>query len=293
MKRLPTIATLLILPIVVYFGVDAAYKMLLSRLEVGNGPGRAAMTDAPASNAVKQRPLSDYRAISERDLFRTGEVEEAPPPPPKIENLKKTDLKLKLWGTAIGGEGEEGESFAVIEDRKKRKQGLYRTGDSIHEATLTRILKDKVVINVDGEDQILEMATERLPSAMISASAPSTRVSPPSTPPDSPSPGAFTVSKTELDAQAGNLNEILKNMTIRPYIREGRPEGIALLNMKQDSVFSQMGFKNGDIITGVNGKYIESVSEALNFYKRLKSSSRVAVNVLREGRDETIEYVIE
>ncbi|MCP4692330.1 MAG: PDZ domain-containing protein, partial [Desulfobacterales bacterium] len=126
-----------------------------------------------------------------------------------------------------------------------------------------------------------------------------TRAAPPASSPSASSPsasspsGVLSVSKTELDKQAGNLSQILRDMTIRPYIPDGKPEGVTLLNMKENSVFTQMGFQNGDIITGVNGERIESVSEALNFYKRLKSSSRVAVNVIRGGREETIDYVIE
>jgi general secretion pathway protein C len=54
-----------------------------------------------------------------------------------------------------------------------------------------------------------------------------------------------------------------------------------------------MGLKSGDIITGVNGKKIESVDDALKLYESLKSSSNVQLQLKRKGRQKTINYTIE
>ena len=60
-----------------------------------------------------------------------------------IESLTPTDLKLKLLGTVTG---DEKEAYAVIEDTAVRRQNLYKIGDTIQNATLKMILREKVVL---------------------------------------------------------------------------------------------------------------------------------------------------
>jgi hypothetical protein len=74
-----------------------------------------------------------------------------------IQSLEKTRLQLKLWGTITGDAG--GTAYAVIEDASKRRQpqSLYREGDNIGNALITMILREKVVLRVDGRDEILAM----------------------------------------------------------------------------------------------------------------------------------------
>jgi len=62
---------------------------------------------------------------------------------------------LKLLGTIAGGNPEE--AFAVIEDQRKKKQFLYQIGQSVQGAEIIKILRQKVVLNYQGEDQVLEM----------------------------------------------------------------------------------------------------------------------------------------
>ena len=45
----------------------------------------------------------------------------------------------------------------------KKKQNLYRAGDSIQNATVKKILEKRVILNVDGHSEILEM--EKIRSA--------------------------------------------------------------------------------------------------------------------------------
>lgn len=40
-------------------------------------------------------------------------------------------------------------TYAVIEEAKTRKQNLYRVGDTVENATVKMVLREKVVLNVD------------------------------------------------------------------------------------------------------------------------------------------------
>ncbi|MCK5202586.1 MAG: hypothetical protein KAR15_01890, partial [Desulfobacterales bacterium] len=114
----------------VYFAVSAFYTVGTVWL----GPGEIPQTH-PGKVAFKQQddhpPLSRYRAITKRNLFNTRPDSEAPAQAINVDDLKKTDLNLKLWGTVTG---QDRKAYAVIEDTKTRQQNLYRIGDSIQNA---------------------------------------------------------------------------------------------------------------------------------------------------------------
>ncbi|MDD4073597.1 MAG: PDZ domain-containing protein, partial [Desulfobacterales bacterium] len=95
-----------------------------------------------------------------------------------------------------------------------------------------------------------------------------------------------------MDA-VSNLNQLMQQARLRPYFRRGIPEGLVLSNIKPDSIFNQMQLKNGDIITGVDGRDIKSVDDALKMYDSLKSSSSVALKINRRGKVQTINYTIQ
>jgi len=103
---------------------------------------------------IKKKPLSFYHPIMARNLFKTKEKAKIKKEPINLEALKKTELTLKLWGTVVS----EGETvYAVIEDTRKRRQDLYRVGDTIQDAGVKMILREKIVLNVKGKDEILEI----------------------------------------------------------------------------------------------------------------------------------------
>ena len=82
----------------------------------------------------------------------------------------------------------------------------------------------------------------------------------------------------------------MKDVRIQPHFKDGQPDGFRLTGVKPNSFFHEMGFKSGDIITGVDGKNIESVDDAFKLYQSLQSSSNVQLQLKRKGREKTINY---
>ena len=228
-----------------------------------------------------QRPFSHYKAISQRDLFNTKtEKDQKTKEDVNIEELKPTQLNLKLWGTVIN---DGGRAYAVIEDAKERKQNLYRVGDTIQNATVKMILREKVILSVNNKDEILQMeklhASARVPSRSKAQSGSQTR--------------NITLKRAVVDSAVKNVNNLLGQVRIRPHFEGGKPSGLSLTGIKPNSIFSKMGLRSGDIITGVNGKKIESVDDVLKLYENLRSSSNVKLDLKRRGREQTFDYNIE
>lgn len=279
MKRYFTILNVLLITAAVFFMVKAFYKVAGAKIDPAPPPKDVARHVIPNETSTRH-PLSDYRAIMDRNLFKTKTGTGGRPQKLDIESLTPTELKLKLLGTVTGNEKE---AYAVIEDTDVRRQNLYKVGDTIQNATLKMILREKVVLNVNGKDEILgiekvreEGKTGRSPERKIASTSRN-----------------ITIKRSQIDTALQDVNTLMKQVRIQPHFQNGKPDGLRLTGVRPNSIFYKMGLKSGDIIMGVDGKNIESVDDALKFYQSLQSASRVQLQLKRRGRPKTIEYNIE
>jgi general secretion pathway protein C len=273
----------------VYFAVSAFYTVGTVWL----GPGEMPQTQ-PGKVAFKQQddhpPLSHYRAITKRNLFNTRPDIEAPAQAINVDDLKKTDLNLKLWGTVTG---QDRRAYAVIEDTKTRQQNLYRIGDSIQNATVKLILRQKIVLSVNDKDEVLGM--EEIGAAKKGKQSPrvARKAAAPPKMPVSTYPRQLTLKSDQIESAMENLDQLMDQARIRPHIEEGKPAGISITGIKPNTIFRKMRLRNGDIITGVNGDPIETVEDAMKIFGDLSSASEVQVEIKRRGRKRVLDYKIE
>ncbi|MGE0083332.1 MAG: type II secretion system protein GspC [Desulfococcaceae bacterium] len=282
-----------------YLGVDAFYKVLISRMDYEEVPAAEVRSSAESPAETVIHPLSYYKDIETRNLFKTKEEEKEAVPTssvPAAEQLQETGLKLKLWGTVTG---DADRAYAVIEESKQRKQSLYHIGDTVEGAVVKQILREKIIITFNGKDETLSM--ESLTGKAVAKG--------PDQPPDMPMPFPFpgigaaevppgesqkiALERAQIEEAVNDVNNLMKQAKIRPHFKDGQPDGLTLSRIQRDSIFSKLGLRSGDIITGVDGQKIQSVDDALKFYNSLKSSSNVSVEIKRRGKTEQIEYNIE
>ena len=100
----------------------------------------------------------------------------------------------------------------------------------------------------------------------------------------------ITVGRKDLQDSINNINQLLTEVRISPNMTKGKPDGLALTYIKQGSMFMKLGLKNGDVITGLNGKPINSPEDAFSFYKSLETGSDISLSIRRDGKTETINY---
>lgn len=233
-------------------------------------------------------PISQYAAIADRNLFNVASKKETAAQQQKIdlENLKQTDLKLRLWGTVTR---QNAASYAVIEDTKTREQNLYRRGDSVQNATVKMILREKIVLSVDNQDEILNIEKPVASKSRFRAGRSNTRSA---RLPASSYSRRITLNRERLANALENLGQLMDQAAIRPYIEDGRPAGISIAGIKPNAIFRRMRLRNGDIITGVNGRPIESVEDAIAAFEELNTSSEIQVDIKRRGRKQRLNYQI-
>lgn len=289
-KRYFTLANMLLTAVIFYLGVQIFYQFLMTQLDSGAGVSSKSAT-AINTSAEMRPPASYYDAVNQRDLFKTKAAEEALAAAKQKElvpeqPMEQTKLQVKLWGT-VSSEGIA--SYAVIEDLKDKKQSLYRVNDKIQIATVKQILREKVILNSGGKDEVLEMGEKAAPSKPVFPPIPIGEAAPP---PSSESENIKLV-RSEIQESINDVNNLMKQARIRPHFTDGKPDGLTITGVRPDSIFTKLGLQSGDVITGVDGKEIQSVDDALRLYQSLKSSPKASVQIRRRGELKMMDYSIE
>ena len=123
-------------------------------MELNTAPRRAEQQVASSTPGAEEArdPLESYSIIVERNLFRTTDrpiaADQTDP-----NSLEATALQLDLYGTIAG---EDGKGYAIIEERDKKRQRLYKVGDKVSGATIVKIMRNAVVLRLGEKDQVLK-----------------------------------------------------------------------------------------------------------------------------------------
>jgi general secretion pathway protein C len=285
-KLYSTIFNLVALFVAIYIGVDLFYRLVGAQLIYGDTE-EIVIEQAPRVKNRKRPPLKDFRVVMDRNIFGSKDKAAEGIKATDLETLEPTTLKVALLGTVTGSQEN---AVAVIEETDKRKQGLYRVGDSVQDAIVKMILRGKVVLRVGDKDEILTMeeSSSRRASSKEEAS-PSRR----RRPSRAPRRGAsITLRRSDVQDALKNINTLLSQVRIRPHFKDGKADGLALSNIKGDSIFAKLGLRDGDVVQGVNDRPIRSPDDILSFYKNLRSESRMSLQINRRGQERTINYRI-
>jgi general secretion pathway protein C len=294
LQRLTTLINLGVLALGAYFSAGLFYQAVGMYTKTVH---QAAETAESASNepSASTMPVSHYNAIQERDLFKIGKASPAPTKGPTVDldALARTKLNLKLWGT-VSGDAER--AYAVIEDLQKREQNLYRVGDTIQNATIKIVMREKVVLSVEGRDEVLSMEemAEGGASPTMAAKGRPPRTPQPMAQTQPASEGEetqhITLQRSMVEESFGDMNKLMTEIAITPNMEDGQANGLSLNRISPNSIFRRMGLRNGDVLLGVNGQPLHSAEDAMRLYEGLKSSENLQLQLKRRGQERTIDY---
>lgn len=314
-RKIHILFNLFALFVIMYIVVDTFYRVVGVQLYKINGE-QVIMPDDVQAHAAKSLTTPEFAMIVERNIF--GAVKKAELPPVEevkvepIETLEETTLELSLLGT-IAGDAES--ARAIILDMRQKSQNIYRAGDSVQGAKIQQILRGKVVLRHGDKDEILTMVEgDEKPKASTrsnvrgrqpgqSRNARRRPVPPRPTQKASGTQAAevdaeveevnISIAREDLQSSMNNLNELMTQVRVRPYFRQGKPEGLIVSQIQADSIFNTLGLMNGDIIASVNGKPMSSPEEAFQLYNSLKSGSQVSIAITRRGQKKVLNYEIQ
>ncbi len=195
--------------------------------------------------------------------------------------IEEESYKLELLGTAIGSIKDP---IAYIKDLETSKQGIYKLGSKIKEATVIKIVMGEVVLEKDGKTETLRLSKHagQLAKADDKNSAILYL-----------SDDKILVNRKLLSRKAANVFETFSSVKIKPYYASKEVSGMIVDCIPQNSIIASAGIKNNDIVTAVNGQKICSYQNALQIFSKIKGQSEIKVSLLRNGRVKKLNYRLE
>lgn len=168
------ISTLLIITLLCIGAVEGFYYLLETsirpkeQLAVEQSPPVQSTTQNPSSpeptiaaEKTEQPPIDpDISVITSRNLFGSR-VGDGPTPQQQdpLEGMELSSLDVVLMGTVTAGIEED--QRAIIYDKTNGRQDLYQEGDYIQQAAVKDIMRGKVILNIDGRDEMLDISQAR------------------------------------------------------------------------------------------------------------------------------------
>ena len=168
--------------------------------------------------------------------------------------------------------------YAIVEEKGKGKQKLYRLGEMIGSARLIRITRNTAILK-SGEKELVMKIKEVAEGPLMGRS---------------PRPGGtesgIAISRQDVTQSLGDLKSIMSQAVVRPFLNEGVQQGFVVSNIVPGSLYQKLGLKNGDVVVDVNNKRLESADDILQLVNVMQAGGSVSVNLMRNGLNETINY---
>jgi general secretion pathway protein C len=240
---------------------------------------------APANSAMEEKvapppPSGEYPKSMEK---RTASLERKEGTSKKTSQSQEepglSSLNLKLLGTVVN---ESGSSWAIIQDLETDRQEMVSVGSVVAGARVVSIERDRVVLNVNGKEEILLLGVEGTRSAS-SRGDQGARESTTST---------YVLSREVVRENLENLPDLMSQARAEIYYKEGRPEGFQLSQIQDGSLIKSVGFQDGDVIRSVNGQEIRSLEDAIALYQKFGDSDSFTIGILRGETARTLNVKI-
>jgi general secretion pathway protein C len=235
---------------------------------------------------------------AEAEAKKQAEAEQAAGAAFNSNACEKSQMKAALLATVVAK--TEDDSIAVFSDDAKKEPVAHRVGDKLlDEAELMGIEWRRVTIKRGGRCEYFTLEEEDTtkPSAPVAA-APN--------PGDGEAPGdldigknikkvsasEYEIPKQEIEGVLGNLNTIATQARIVPSFNNGKANGFKLFSIRPGSLYSKIGIENGDVVQRINGYEMNSPDKALEIYSKLKDAQSISVDLIRNGKTQTLSYQI-
>ena len=262
--------------VILYQVTGIFYKTMTLQL-IRMRPSQA-MEMAQTVAAPIREPADAYRVIPERNLFGTATKAVVDNRAGAVHPQQDIALLIDLKGTVAGGAKY---GFAIIEEKRMRKQRLVKVGDAVSGAKVVRIRRNAIDLLVNGQEsalEMLEMKKEPIPVPSKAATVPAV------------SSGPTVVSRSVIQEAMADMGSILSQAQIRPYFNAGIPDGFIVGSVRPRSLYQKMGIANGDIIQEVNNRKIRTVDDVMGLLNTIRSGSSLSLGIKRREKSEMLNY---
>ncbi len=100
------------------------------------------------------------------------------------------------------------------------------------------------------------------------------------------------LSREDVNRKLKDPNTIYKNARFGPHLVDGKIEGYKLYQVSKEHVFYALGARSGDIIRRVNGMPLNETEKMLEIWSSVKQAPKITVDLERQGKIITYEFII-
>ncbi|MFO7983703.1 MAG: type II secretion system protein GspC [Desulfuromonadales bacterium] len=250
------------------------------------------------STANRQRPLSDYDVILQRNVFDpatrgSGSLSEATVPKPETRSAPEpveAPKNISLLGTVAGG----GDPLAML--RIDGDIEIVRIGDQPAGGMTVEYIGRLVVHLRHDDGSLSELNLQE--GAQEEAQA-STNVKRRQAPEQqrynvrSVGENRWSIPSSEADRARSNLGELLKSAHLVPNVKNGSTEGFMVRMIRPNSLLDQLGLQVGDIVMEVNGVEMTSPEKALQIFTQLRDARNISLGLVRNGEQLSFDYAVD
>ena len=97
---------------------------------------------------------------------------------------------------------------------------------------------------------------------------------------------------TKIRTKAKCVETILRKAVIEPYHINGQIEGLRITGLDKILLARDLLLKSGDIIRAVNGQPLNSKRRAYEIFKKARKLPTMKIELLRDGKTETLLYYL-
>ena len=199
---------------------------------------------------------------------------------------------LKLVGTAVTG--IPGQSVAVIEDPKSRRQWSFHEGDQAGDILIKSIRRDHIVIDAGNGEKTVKLRgfLAGYENTTIKSAAGRGRVTVPVNRIGSRERQVVIDRQTALTTLA-DPQAALEEVKIMPARYFNRKTGFRIADFGANSIFSKMGLRSGDLVLAIDDREITGPEDAAGVLRRVREDGDVDLTVRRRARTYHINLLIQ
>ncbi|MGD8593350.1 MAG: type II secretion system protein GspC [Gammaproteobacteria bacterium] len=295
-KRLPMIATLIGIVLIANSFAALTWKLvpIPETPDFPDSPRAVQASGAQTSRGAVEQPLAVK--ISQFHLFGKFEKKKAPPPVMEVAAAPETRLNLKLRGVFSSNDKEL--ARAIIADAKGDDES-YAIGDEVPGgATLNDIFEDRVILERNGQLEVLKLPVESLPgetTEVVNRGIPPRggAVSAPSQPINTATADTSEILRHYRDALINDPQSVMGLVRVQPYNKGGKLEGYRIRPGRDRQLLTKFGLRSGDIVKAVNGVPMDNPIKALEILRDLSTASSVTVDIERNGTPRSFTFQIQ
>jgi general secretion pathway protein C len=199
------------------------------------------------------------------------------------EGARETRLALKLRGVVAST--EDGLGHAIIEHQNK--QEVYAVEDQlpVSGVTLAKVMPGQVVLDNSGTYELLRLFEENEFDKQVQEQArrPTPRAERKDVDRRSDA-GATRIARNYRDQLYQNPQSLAKVVKISAVREEGELRGYRVRPGADQREFARLGFRPGDLVTGVNGIALDDPANTMRLYQVMRSASEAVFELERGGQ---------